>query len=234
MPARGKKHVVVTTLDGSSGDVDDHLGVDQVEAASALSPPATTEVAKTKRTASAAQLEALKRARDRAKALRDDARGQTTPVNIRTTNAAHDTPTTADRPRKARAKRATGPAHNDDVVDEAHTDRETVNAPKRKRMRRPASTEVVDRVGNTSAAEGVAPSKRTRRTPRDALPTQPARASTNNAPTSEAAYESVTSRDPSPPPTPPAPPPPPPPPPSPPRPGFMRSVDGLFFFNRDE
>lgn len=252
MPARGKKHVVVTTLDGGSvgSDVDDRSGVDEMEAAPRLPPSSTTEVGKTKRTASAAQLEALKRARDRAKALRDDARGRTAATSRPhgdETAAREDTATKKTRHRGATsARRAASPVPADDeAVGGSRASQGTVAAPRRKRVERrvsPATTDVGEGGDENAGGENMPASKRARHVPR--AERAPRSQGSDITPRPQATHAPVKPREPSPPPPPPppprepSPPPPPPPPPAPPppapRPGFMRSVDGVFFFNRDD
>lgn len=251
MPSRGKKHVVVTTLDsgGPNGgsDVDDYPMADEAQTTARLPPASTGEVAKTKRTASAAQLEALKRARDRAKALRDDARGQT----ATTTAERDDPPKSRQRGRSTPRHQSTEPSPDVEVDSGPREGRRKVAAPRRKRVERPMSPPIGGD-GAEDARPVPAGNDPTGKRPRRASSARRDRSpKKDSAQSSQTTHVPVKPREPSPPPppAPPSPPPPPPPPrePSPPPPpaspppppprrpgGFMRSLDGVFFFNRDD
>lgn len=208
---RPKKEIMVTTLNAEDAKND----------ATPHPPAPATPAEKPKRVASSAQLEALKRARDRVKELRNT-RGVKTSRDPVPEENEHEL---AAKPAK-RAKKVAVPAPLVEAPVEA-----TNEKPRRKRraVSQTATTEEtlpttkpeIDANNNTSktsqsVSKVVEPPVRVSRPP--SPPRQP-----------------PPPRQPSPPkaPTPPRSPSPPPPPPPRPR-GFMRSVDGFYYFNRDD
>lgn len=210
---RTKKEIVVTTLNAEDAKND------------ATPPPphvSATPAEKPKRVASSAQLEALKRARDRVKELRNN-RKENKPLDPVPEENGHEM---AAKPAK-RAKKNAVPASLVEAPVEA-----TNEKPRRKR-RAVSQTATTEETPSITKSE-VDANNNTPKTPQSVnkVVQAPARVSRPPSPP----RQPPPPREPSPPkaPTPPRSPSPPPPPP-PPRPrGFMRSVEGFYYFNRDD